>query len=515
MPGGELGGELGAPVANAGQQDEDCLFLDLYVPGSVFRGHSSQLPVVVWFYGGAYIFGSKEAAAPYPYYNGTGMLQAANNGVIFVAGNYRLGAYGWLAGEYMEKMALPNAGLQDQRLLLQWVQDFIDLVGGDKTQVSAWGESAGAGSIVHHLIQYGGTQDPLFSKAILQSPAFEWQWNRSAGGTLDTIFKNFSRLAGCDDFDIACLQHTDQATLAIANQQLYNGSTPCTGLFPVGPSVDGKVIKELPVVALSKGNYWKKLDSIIVSHVAEESSLFVPKFIKTAADFDRFLYDFMPGSQLAATRAKISKQYPKPLLGTQQDRVRTLIRDSTFTCTTRQLYNAYKTKVSTYMLQYDFFAEYDLAIHGTDVLPTFFNTNVNMTAVFEDMLSKAGSKKVPGFILNDIGNIYKRFAPAYQSYFASHAVHGDPNTARKVAETVPWLPATDDGDHVTDVLRALYRYKLVGKDFDSRTEDKINTNTICNFWNDIGQEITMLMAEDGLAGSFRVQEELASNNFEL
>ena len=256
MPSGELGGELGAPVENVVQQDEDCLFLDLYVPGSVFQNPSKQLPVVVWFYGGAYIFGSKEAAAPYPYYNGTGMLHAANNEIIFVAGNYRLGAYGWLAGEYMEKVALPNAGLQDQRLLLQWVQDFIHLVGGDKAQVSAWGESAGAGSIVHHLIQYGGSQDPLFSKAVLQSPAFEWQWNRSIGGTLNNVFHNFSNLAGCDGFDIACLQNADNETLATANQRLYNGSTPCTGLFPVGPSVDGKVIKELPVVAFAQGiNY--------------------------------------------------------------------------------------------------------------------------------------------------------------------------------------------------------------------------------------------------------------------
>ena len=250
--------------------------------------------------------------------------------------------------------------------------------------------------------------------------------------------------------------------------------------------------------------------------MADESSLFVPKFIKSSADFDRFLMDFMPGSQLAAIRTKISNQYRTPIIGGQRARVKTLIRDSTFTCTTRQLYDTYKTTTATYMLQYDFFKDYELAIHGTDVLPTFFNTNVDMVAVFQDMLSKANkTKEIPTWILKDVGKIYKRFAPAYQSYFASHAIYGDPNTVRETSETVQWHTATDDGEHVTNVLRALYRYKLFGKDFDSQTTDTINTKSICDFWNGIGQEITMLMTENGLEGSFNVQDGLANFKVEL
>ena len=70
--------------------------------------------------------------------------KAFNKGVIYVVGNYRLGAYGWPAGSYIEEVGTPNIGLYDQRLLLEWVQKHIGQVGGDASQVSAKGVSAGA-----------------------------------------------------------------------------------------------------------------------------------------------------------------------------------------------------------------------------------------------------------------------------------------------------------------------------------------------------------------------------------
>ena len=250
------GGRLGVmPLPSTGDVSEDCLFLDIYVPRSAVLSTGSKVPVVVWFYGGAYVFGSKNGmGADVPFYNGTGILQvarAARNKLIFITGNYRLGTFGWLAGTQIEKFGLPNAGLYDQRLVLQWVQDFIHLIGGDKTQVSAWGESAGAGSILHHLLLEGGKLDPLFRKAIMQSPAFQWQWDRE--GTMNQVFRNFSLLAGCDEFDISCLRNASTATLAGANQRLFQETTKCNGLFPVGPSIDGELIQQLPPVAFATG----------------------------------------------------------------------------------------------------------------------------------------------------------------------------------------------------------------------------------------------------------------------
>lgn len=250
---------IGLPTSPAVNetQSEDCLLLDIYVPDS-FDPSNPTLPVVVWVYGGAFVFGSKSqdlgGAYNSPFYNGTSILSASEAEVIYITGNYRLGAFGWLAGTTMEQQALSNAGLYDQRLLFQWVQDFVHLVGGDKTQVTAWGESAGASSILHHLIARDPKDpsrllDPLFTKAAVQSPAYEWQWDRS--GTLDNVFKAYSSSVNCSN--ISCLQNLTTDVLQAANQALYQETTYCTGLFPIGPSLDDVSILQLPPVALAQG----------------------------------------------------------------------------------------------------------------------------------------------------------------------------------------------------------------------------------------------------------------------
>ena len=69
----------------------DCLFLDIYVPAAAVENPSVKLPVVSWFYGGAYIFGGKDSYGDIvPFYDGTGLLQESGGKVIFVASNYRV-----------------------------------------------------------------------------------------------------------------------------------------------------------------------------------------------------------------------------------------------------------------------------------------------------------------------------------------------------------------------------------------------------------------------------------------
>lgn len=243
------------PNATVGLFQEDCLFLDIYVPLSVLQSTTTKASVAVWFFGGAFLFGSKHEfdITQLPLYSGTGVLSVASEPLIFVAGNYRLGAFGWLAGSYMETAGAPNAGLLDQRMILSFVQQHIGKVNGDSSSVSAWGESAGAGSILHHLVAKNGQQDPLFSRAILQSPAYQWQWNRT--GTLNDTYSQFATFAKCFTGDMSCLQSADESTLREANQELFRSKSACQGIFPVGPSLDNSLVLTLPAVALQNGQY--------------------------------------------------------------------------------------------------------------------------------------------------------------------------------------------------------------------------------------------------------------------
>lgn len=74
-----------APFIGGSPSSEDCLFLDAYVPGKAFREENLKLPVINWIYGGAYIAGVKDG-----WYDGTPVVKASGNNLIYVAANYRV-----------------------------------------------------------------------------------------------------------------------------------------------------------------------------------------------------------------------------------------------------------------------------------------------------------------------------------------------------------------------------------------------------------------------------------------
>ncbi|KAL9578394.1 MAG: hypothetical protein Q9212_005744 [Teloschistes hypoglaucus] len=411
----------GIPIPSFKAASEDCLFLDVYVPAKAVENPSLRLPVISWFYGGAYVFGAKDQFDPVlPLYRGTGVIQESGGNVIFVASNYRVGAYGFLAGNTMEKEGLPNAGLYDQHAALQWIQDYIHLLGGDKTKVSAWGESAGAGSILHQLVAFGGTQDPLFSKAVLQSAAFQPLFDRK--GMLESTFRNFTALAGCAGQGVACLRAASADTLDKANTALNTRGTPST--FAVGPSTDGNLIRQLPALEFASGivtslfqlalltrHYTKLPTSFIFSHVSDEAELFVPPNVQTDAQFNAYIAAaFPPYSQTSGINGIIEARYPPVMSGTstpsnyssERERLKAVQQEANFVCYVRYLSDAYPNK--HYNLQYSVTP----ALHATDLLPTFYNLNLDLDVLGQDVPFPL----IPGF---------GSFAQAYQSYLTSHA----------------------------------------------------------------------------------------------
>jgi carboxylesterase type B len=462
------------PLPKFSDSSEDCLFLDVYVPAKALKNPSIKLPVVVYIYGGGYVLGSKDTYQPLlPFYDGSGLMGQSGNNMIFVTLNYRLGAFGWLAGTSMEKDGLPNAALWDQRAVFEWVRNYISLVGGDPGQVTAMGESAGAGSLVHHLVAQGGKLDPLFQKAILLSPAFEPMWDR--GGIVENTFQNYATLAGCRDKGLACLRAADTATLIRANTALMDMQTP--GSFAVGPAPDGKFIRQLPVLELATGNFWK-IESMVLSHCAKESVLFVSGALSTNDHFSTFVNSIFPGyANTTGINTRVSAFYP-PIgaascpYKTQSDRVEAFIRDSSFTCNIRYLNEAVGDN-KVYNMQYSVSPGW----HGADLFAVFYNSKFTSNSWTEILAS---------FVLLPLGVMYGGISWAMQSYLASYITTGDPNKNRvvlNVPPTIGWNHPNSANELVSGVVN-------VGNWFYSTVNDDQHPKSACDFWREFSAAVT-------------------------
>jgi len=124
---------------------------------------AAKRPVMVWIYGGAFIIGASRV----PFYNGTLFAQ---RGAVVVSFNYRLGQLGFFNHPALEA-ARPdgpmNFGLLDQIAALKWVEQNIAAFGGDPQNVTIFGESAGAQSVLS--LMASPLARGLFDKAIAQS----------------------------------------------------------------------------------------------------------------------------------------------------------------------------------------------------------------------------------------------------------------------------------------------------------------------------------------------------------
>ena len=141
--------------------DEDCLFLNVWTPRA---GPAARLPVMVWIHGGALVMGS----GGLPIYDGAAFAQ---RGAVLVTLNYRMGALGFFAHPGLAKAdpGTPvNFGLLDQIAALQWVQRNIAAFGGDPGNVTIFGQSAGAESVL--ALFTSPLAKGLFHKGIAQSP---------------------------------------------------------------------------------------------------------------------------------------------------------------------------------------------------------------------------------------------------------------------------------------------------------------------------------------------------------
>ena len=142
-------------------ENEDCLYLNIWTPSI---SANEKLPVMVWIHGGGFLNGSGSFA----FYNG---VELSKRGVVVITFNYRLGPLGFISHKELEAenemMTSGNYGTLDQIAVLEWVQRNISNFGGDRNNVTIFGESAGAMSV--GLLSASTRALGLFHKAICES----------------------------------------------------------------------------------------------------------------------------------------------------------------------------------------------------------------------------------------------------------------------------------------------------------------------------------------------------------
>ncbi|KAF9234218.1 Alpha/Beta hydrolase protein [Melanogaster broomeanus] len=146
---------------------ENCLVLNVWRPtGTVV---DAQLPVMVWFYGGAFMIG-------FGFHRIVNLSVTMGKPIIFVSVNYRLNTFGFLASADVPPGDL-NTGLWDQRAALVFTQENIVQFEGDPSK------SAGAGSVEAQILY--ATEPNLFRAVIADSSTgpfknapYDWQYDK-------------------------------------------------------------------------------------------------------------------------------------------------------------------------------------------------------------------------------------------------------------------------------------------------------------------------------------------------
>ena len=206
-------------------QSEDCLTLNVWVN----RDNTQEdKPVMVFIHGGSYAWG----AASDPIYDGHNLVKKFDD-LILVTVEYRLGLYGFIdfsevpGGEDYPESG--NLGLLDQICALRWVRDNIAGFGGDPGNVTIFGESAGAGSVM--LLPLIDGTEGLFRRVIAESGSLNLTSGRDECRNLTELLLEET---GCAD--MAALTALSEADLKKANEVLndYNNF----------PERDGVVLPE-------------------------------------------------------------------------------------------------------------------------------------------------------------------------------------------------------------------------------------------------------------------------------
>ncbi|KAF1353940.1 Alpha/Beta hydrolase protein [Delphinella strobiligena] len=441
IPSDVIGDLLDTPfVQTVTVEGEDCLTLNVQRPSTATS--SSKLPVVVWIFGGGFEFGSTQI------YNGDSLVTTSislGSPVIYVAINYRVSGFGFLAGKEVQADGSTNLGLRDQRLALEWIAENIEAFGGDPTKVTIWGESAGSISVFDQTIINGGDNthhgQALFRGAIMNSgsivPALEVS-DQKAQDIYDAVVTS----AGCSSASdtLACLRTVTYETLLEACNSVP-GIFSYSGLnlaYLPRPDPSSNFFSVSPELALDAGDYAKV--PVIIGDQEDEGTLFslVQTNITTNATLISYFASIFPTVPVSTVAGYINTYPDNASAGSPFrtgilneirpgfKRLAAVSGDIVFNLKRRQYLDVVSSEV-------DAWSFLDSHLYGTLVLGTFHASD--LLEYFFDVTSPIT-------------------AITYQTYYVSFINNLNPNTISTAAPLIDW-PQYDTSDRQLLHLNAL------------------------------------------------------------
>ena len=304
-------------------ESEDCLNLNVWTPNI----DNKKRPVMFWIHGGAFIMGGGIDSM----YDGSAL--AWRGDVVVVTINYRLGALGYL---YIPGVTA-NVGHLDQILALKWVQDNIELFGGDPDNVTIFGESAGGYSVI--ALAAIPAAKGLFHRIIAQSaPVIDPKVTKKPT-------KKLMRMLGVDTSDITALRNIPPEKIIDAQNKLL--AEDPLNLLAFRPLIDGEILPIHPLKAFQNGDC-KDIEFMIGTNL-DEAKLFTaldPEISKMKnIDGEKLLLGYLGRLGIDITKSKaIIETYKQAREGKYsvepKEIMNALITDYIFRISTIQLLEA-------------------------------------------------------------------------------------------------------------------------------------------------------------------------------
>jgi para-nitrobenzyl esterase len=329
-------------LLSADSKNEDCLFLNVYVPDDI---GSAKLPVMVWVHGGGF---SQGAASDYDM-----SILAQKAHAVIVSINYRLGVFGFFAlpGVRAETSNV-NFGLQDQQAALRWVKSNIAPFGGDARRVTIFGESAGGTAMCLHLVspQSAG----LFHRAISESGPC----TVLTGSSIDVLTAASEKLSA--DFacpsgpdQLACMRSKPVGDLNAATVLDLNLSSQAAHWSPV---VDGVSIPDQPDKMVREGRY-NRVPTIFGTNHDEGRLMVMANYhitnllpVSTAQLADEIA---AAAQGDANVQAQLTATYSKDAYGSRDKALGAMLTDDSFACHANNDVGALSARTPTWSYEFN------------------------------------------------------------------------------------------------------------------------------------------------------------------